>query len=140
MNLVSNPVGAMSTMGQRIRNARRSAGLSQASLAKRSAVTASAVAQWEHPFGTHPALNRLPLIANATGVSVEWLVSGTALKTNRSLECIVAEPPAIVFDVYAETMEEETLLKNFRLMPPKTRALLSGLAYEFAASRRRLKR
>ena len=71
VKIPSSAKPAEATMAQRIRLARRRAGLSQAELAKRSAVTASAVAQWEHPRGTRPSLDRLQAIAKAMSVQMD---------------------------------------------------------------------
>lgn len=125
----------MRTLGQRIRIARRNKGLSQAELAKRASVTASAVAQWEHPSGTRPDLKRLQLIAKATGVTVEWLVTGEASK--RITPAAGIEPQAVAFDLYAASEEEETLLVEFRQLPLKLRESLLDLMKELATHRGR---
>jgi transcriptional regulator with XRE-family HTH domain len=114
--------------------ARRHAGLSQAALAKRSAVTASAVAQWERPAGTRPSLDRLQMVATVTGAPLNWLVSGVNAPLQ---EASRFETPAVVFDVYAETMQEEILLQRFRLLSPNAREHFVALAHEFSAQRRR---
>jgi len=124
------------TLGERIRVARLRAGLSQAALARKSNVTASAVAQWEHPLGTRPDVDRLQSIATATNVPLTWLVSGPAL-ASATAQVFELETPAIAIDVYAETLVEETLLKDFRQMSPQAREHFAALAHEFSGSRGR---
>ncbi|MGY6517520.1 MAG: helix-turn-helix domain-containing protein [Lysobacteraceae bacterium] len=69
-----------SNRAQRIREARRSAGMSQEELARACGVTTSAVAQWESRSArirTVPSTAHLLCISQATGRSVDWL-SGLA--------------------------------------------------------------
>ena len=63
-------------LSQRIKQARRQAGLTQKRLADHCGVSKSAVAQWEAEGRnvTKPELHRLQLIAQATGVTVDWLL------------------------------------------------------------------
>lgn len=126
-----------STLGQRIRMARRSAGLSQATLAARSSVTASAVAQWEHPSGTRPTLDRLKIVARALGVPLDWLVEGGRRNAVTPPVGRDPEPPALVLDVYAQTLQEEQLLAAYRRMNHRAREHLLALAQEFSPPRRR---
>lgn len=65
-----------SNRAQRIREARRSAGMSQEELARACGVTTSAVAQWESRSArirTVPSTAHLLCISQATGRSVDWL-------------------------------------------------------------------
>lgn len=63
------------TIGQRIRLARLSAGLSKEGLAAAADVVYRAVTYWE--ADTHdPSLSKLLRIAAATGAPVEWLATG----------------------------------------------------------------
>lgn len=66
----------MRASDNRIRQARRSAALSQRDLASRVGVHRSAVAQWEAVSGCHPTVENSARIALATQVSFEWLVTG----------------------------------------------------------------
>jgi len=126
------------TMAQRIRLARRRAGLSQADLGKRTAVTASAVAQWEHPAGTRPALRHLQAIAAVTGVKLEWLIEGGHLRRAGAEDSgVAASSPAVVLDTFAQSIEEENLLRLFRSMPADVRAHFVALADAFSKRRRR---
>jgi transcriptional regulator with XRE-family HTH domain len=72
----------MESIGERIRTARKTAGLNQALLAARIGVTQPAVASWES--GQHdPRRLMLARIADALGVSVGWLASGARSETER---------------------------------------------------------
>lgn len=63
------------SIGDRIKNARKKAGLSQTDLAERVGVTQPAVANWES--GVHdPRRLMLAKIAETLKVSAEWLASG----------------------------------------------------------------
>ena len=64
------------TAQQRIRLARRHAGLSQAQLAEAVGVQRSAVSHWEAPQGKNPSVTHLREVALATGVQFEWLATG----------------------------------------------------------------
>lgn len=127
------------TLNERIRMARHFAGMSQAALAECSSVTPSAVAQWEHPSGTRPALKRLRMVAKALNVPIDWLLSGGKLKQS-AIEHGDTEPPAVVLDVYAQTAQEEELLSAFRRMGYRAREHLLALAREFPAGGRGDKR
>jgi transcriptional regulator with XRE-family HTH domain len=135
MNSPSN-AKHQSTLSERIRVARRCAGLSQAALAKKCHVTASAVAQWEHPSGTRPDLDRLQGISTVTNVSLVWLVSGVGAP-DEAAQVVEIEAPAVAVDVYAETQLEETLLRCFRLMSPHAQEHLVALAVELSSMRRK---
>jgi SOS-response transcriptional repressor LexA len=66
----------METLGKRVREARISAAMTQAELAKKIGVTKSSISQWE--TGTTKAMDGSKLIAlsKATNVSPEWLSEG----------------------------------------------------------------
>lgn len=66
-------------LGNRIRGARRIAGITQAELASMLRVSRSAVANWEGASGIWPASARLLSIATVTGVSYEWLATGRGM-------------------------------------------------------------
>lgn len=117
--------------------ARHWAGLSQTKLARSTEVTASAVAQWEHPEGTRPSLQRLEVIAQATRVPIDWLIAGGAWTPRSASAEAEKEPPAVVFDVYAETLQEEALLRDFRLLPARARDHLAALVHESTSHRRK---
>lgn len=73
---------ALSSIGDRIRHARKSAGLNQAALAARVGVTQPAVANWES--GVHdPRRMMLAKLADALSVSLEWLAEGQRSASER---------------------------------------------------------
>jgi transcriptional regulator with XRE-family HTH domain len=134
---MKTPSGAkpsMSRLSDRIRSARRSARISQTALAEYVGVTPSAVAQWEHPDGTHPGVDRLQGIAAATGVGFEWLATG---RGNQRRTRSGGEPAAaLTLDSYAQDYMEEVLLERFRALPLRTRELLSSFLAEIKPGRR----
>src|SRR5262252_1007889 len=116
-------------MRDRIRRARRNAKLSQTALAERVGVTSSAVAQWEHPDGTCPALGRLQSIATATSVNFEWLATGRG-QQHRTAKIDGNETPALKLELFALDDAEETLLRRFRMLSPQGLQMLVGLLSE----------
>jgi len=117
MNFSSSTVSSYSVR-DRIRRARRAAQLSQTSLARRVGVTPSAVAQWEHPQGTTPGLERLRLIASATDADFHWLVTGVGA------ERATSEGSAVILTTFAQDDEEEDVLEYFRALPARVKKLI----------------
>lgn len=74
----------MANMGERIRKARRAAGLTQDELAERVGVRAGTILRWENGH-QEPRGRRLQAIADATGKSVAWLQTGHDGNTVRAL-------------------------------------------------------
>lgn len=73
---------APETIGDRIRQARKAAGLNQAALAERVGVTQPAVANWES--GVHdPRRVVLVKLADALATPVEWLAEGARSTVER---------------------------------------------------------
>jgi transcriptional regulator with XRE-family HTH domain len=71
-----------STIGERIRAARKRAGLNQAALAERLGVTQPAIANWES--GVHdPRRVVLAKLAEALGAPLEWLAEGARSPAER---------------------------------------------------------
>lgn len=106
----------------RVRYARRLAGLSQAALAKEIGVGPSAVAQWELPSGTSPTIEHLAHLAVRSGVAFEWLATGRGAS--------IAVPAAAAEAVAAPARDsaEDRLLATFRRLPRRRRdALLRWL-------------
>ncbi len=65
----------MSTIGQRLLDSRKAAGLTQEALAGKCGVSRAAVAQWEGNV-TRPSLDHLQKAAETLGVSLSWVTSG----------------------------------------------------------------
>ncbi|HET9034087.1 MAG TPA: helix-turn-helix transcriptional regulator [Dokdonella sp.] len=123
-----------STLADRIRSARRKASISQSELARRIGVSASAVAQWEHPSGTQPTLQSLVRIFEITGVSIDWLVTGKA-SSSGNVSLGNDDVPAVSLEFFAHCLQEENLLRVFREIPTKCRSLLLDVAEELSLPR-----
>jgi transcriptional regulator with XRE-family HTH domain len=134
MKISSAAVDERNRLADRIRRARRGARLSQTALAARVGVTSSAVAQWEHPNGTCPALARLQSIATATAVNFEWRATGRD-QQHRATRHHGHETPAIKLDLFALDDNEETLLRRFRALSPRGRQMLVGFLQELKAGK-----
>ncbi|HSE12301.1 MAG TPA: helix-turn-helix transcriptional regulator [Rudaea sp.] len=135
MKVSSPAVDERLELASRIRSARRAAKLSQTALAEQVGVTPSAAAQWEHPHGTSPGLQRLQAIASATGVTFQWLAVGSGERRRRQVQ-IEDSVPALRLDVFAQDSTEETLLQRFRALSPRGRQLLSAFLEELRLGRR----
>lgn len=136
MKISSTAAGRRGRIGDRIRRARRAAKLSQTALAERVGVTASAVAQWEHPDGTSPALGRVQAIATATAVNFEWLATGRGAPSHLHGSG-GGEAPALKLELFALDDAEEMLLRRFRALTPRARESLVELLGELTPGRRR---
>jgi len=101
----------------RMRHARRLAGLTQAELASRLGVGPSAVAQWELPNGTAPTVSHLAEVAVLCNVSFEWLATGRGAPTGASdTEVAAIDASQIALDPL-----EDRLLLAFRRTPARKR-------------------
>jgi transcriptional regulator with XRE-family HTH domain len=135
MKISSIAVDDRIQLADRIRSARRGSKLTQSALAERLGVTPSAAAQWEHPYGTSPGVQRLQAIAAATEVTFDWLATGRGNQRRRRSgkdDSI----PALKLDFYAQDRTEELLLERFRMLSPRGRQLLSSLLEEIDLRRR----
>jgi transcriptional regulator with XRE-family HTH domain len=109
------------TLSDRIRSARRLSALSRKQVASALNVSESAVAQWEHPDGTHPTLDKLARFASVAMVSFEWLATGAG-EPARQLD----KAPCTL-EVFAQDADEEFLLLAWRRSPPKLRRAMRAL-------------
>lgn len=120
-------------LSERIRRARKQAGLSQLALAELLGVQRSAVSNWESARQVHPSIGHLIEIANATLVSFEWLA------TNRGQMRVDHDPlldtPSIDADMVEEPDERELLL-HFRGMSRRSQELVLVLCRELRTARR----
>ncbi|QWP75412.1 helix-turn-helix transcriptional regulator [Lysobacter sp. K5869] len=97
----------------RIRMARRSAGLSQTELGLTVGVGRSAVAQWESRNGSFPSSENLGKIAVTCAVSHEWLATGRGrMAVDAADGAAPAAPPSDSFA--AKNSLESRLLNLFR--------------------------
>ena len=74
------------TLGERVRDRRKAAGLNQAELAALVGVSQAAVSDWEKGKAT-PSIGGAGALAKALGVELSWLVYGDE-------EPVAAEPAA----------------------------------------------
>ena len=120
-------------MQERIRRARRKAGLSQAALADLVQVRRSAVSNWESAKDVLPSMQNLVAIAQACRVSIEWLGTGRGGMTSDP-EALADIPTADAELVDAH--EERELLAAFRNLPRRSQQLVMELTEALQASRR----
>ena len=121
-------------MQERIRRARRRAGLSQAGLAELVNVRRSAVSNWESANEVLPSMQNLLSIAKACRVSLEWLGTGRG-GISPDPEALADVPTANAELVDAE--EERTLLAGFRNLPRRSQLLVLDLVETLQSTRRR---
>jgi len=103
----------MKSSGNRIRQARRSAKLSQKELALLVGVHRSAVSQWEQPAGSMPTLENLARIAVTTSVQFEWLATGRGRMKYVS-DLTNDETPALLLEYCAQGEVEVRALAALR--------------------------
>lgn len=118
---------------ERVRLARRHAGLSQSALAKAVGVQRSAVSHWEAVDGKSPSMANLRRVATVTGVQFEWLATGRGrmnLSADDSLEAVAAADGTLVDDSF-----ELRLIAAFRQLPSRSRAPLVELMEQMAELR-----
>jgi len=109
----------MSTLTDRIRAARKKAGLTQSDVAKALRISASAVNQWEQGFTKSIKLNHFFALARLLGQDPQWLATGKADVRARATALIPQTP-----DTPAPTSEERALLHYIRQMPDTLRKLV----------------
>ena len=121
-------------MQERIRRARRKAGLSQAALADLVKVRRSAVSNWESAKDVLPSMQNLVAIAQACRVSIEWLGTGRGGMTSDP-EALADIPTADAELVDAH--EERELLAAFRNLPRRGQQLMIDMVEVMQSGRRR---
>ncbi len=82
----------MSTIGDRIRIARKQAGLNQPSLASRIGVTKSAVSQWEGDQTKNIEGKNLLALARELSVDPDWLLTGKGEMKGRGADNVSLSP------------------------------------------------
>ena len=121
-------------MQERIRRARRRAGLSQTGLAAAVDVRRSAVSNWESADGVLPSMQNLLAIAKACRVSLDW--RGTGRGGSSPDPDALAEGPAADAEL-VDVEEERMLLAGFRELPRRSQQLVLDLVDTLQSSRRR---
>lgn len=121
------------TQQERIRLARRAAGMSQNQLAQAVGVQRSAVSHWEAPLGKNPSVSHLREIALVAGTQFEWLATGRGempLSKDMQLDSIATADALLVEDPL-----EFRLVEAFRAAPLRSRLSLLEVMEELAAQR-----
>lgn len=121
------------TPQERIRLARRTAGLSQNQLALSVGVQRSAVSHWEAPHGKNPSVSHLRQVALVTGLQFEWLATGRgdmSLSKDAQLDSIATAEALLVEDPL-----EFRLLHAFRDAPLRARLSLLEVMESLASQR-----
>lgn len=121
------------TPQERIRFARRTAGLSQAQLAGAVGVQRSAVSHWEAPHGKNPSVSHLRELALVTGLQFEWMATGRgdmSLSRDAQLDSIATAEALLVEDPL-----EFRLLHAFRDAPLRARLSLLEVMEALASQR-----
>ncbi|WP_082576554.1 MULTISPECIES: helix-turn-helix transcriptional regulator [unclassified Lysobacter] len=121
------------TPQQRIRLARRHAGMSQAALGSAVGVQRSAVGHWESAQGKFPSVAHLREVALITGVQFEWLATGRGkmnLSADTEMDSVAAADALLVEDPL-----ELRLIVAFRDTPTKSKAPLVEIAEQLAELR-----
>ena len=112
-------------LAERIRRARRIAGISQQALASAVGVTRSAVGNWEVPNGARPAAARLEQLAHTLHVNFEWLATG---RGEMRLADGIDDTPAVSGLLVVDCPHERRLLMAYRHAPARVKVLLQDLA------------
>lgn len=121
------------TQQERIRLARRAAGMSQNQLAQAVGVQRSAVSHWEAPLGKNPSVSHLREMALVTGIQFEWLATGRGempLSKDMRLDSIATAEALLIEDPL-----EFRLVEAFRAAPLRTRLSLLEVMEELATQR-----
>ncbi len=123
----------MSKLYERIREARRLAGLTQEMLAAELGISRSAVAQWEMAEGTAPSVENLIALARRSGLHFEYLATGRGEACQGPPQLIVEEEASY----YPLSEQQRQLLAGFEQLRPRQRTGLLELIHAPAARRRR---
>ena len=110
------------TTGQRIKEARKKAGLTQKGLGQKLGITYQTVAQWENDL-RNPKAETLNKIAEALSCDFYWLMTGI----NRTLEEEAAE---IVMQIY--NTDDPYVYKSAHTAAHMARTLYKDLGYSFS--------
>ncbi|WP_255453194.1 helix-turn-helix transcriptional regulator [Thermomonas sp. HDW16] len=123
-------------MQERIRRARRKAGLSQAALAELVKVQRSAVSNWESATQVLPTMQNLVAIARTCRVSIEWLGTGRGgMALDPEAQADIPAADAELVDAH----EERELLAAYRNLPRRSQHLVMELTQALQAGRRKTK-
>ena len=106
----------MNKLPDRIRTARKEAGLSQADIARTLHISPSAVNQWEQGFCKSIKLEHFFALASLLRQDPQWLATGTVLPYLRRTQTRLPK-----LDDTPLTRDEKALLHQIRQMPSSLR-------------------
>lgn len=113
----------MNTLTNRIRDARKQAGLSQTDIAKALRISPAAVNHWEQGFSKNIRLEHFFALASLLKQDPQWLATGKVLPRARKTTAMPPKPGDSPL-----TREERALLHHVRQMPNSLRKLLLRFA------------
>lgn len=128
------------TTGQRIKLARKSAGLTQKELGQKLGITYQTVAQWENNL-RNPKHETLMRIAEALDITIDYLwgftdSSDTRIATQGDIDKFDGEP---VYTANNLSQSEMEMVEKFKRLPPDERMRISAIIdYEFKKTLERL--
>jgi len=124
---------AVSTLYERIREARSLTGLTQEALAAELGISRSAVAQWEMADGTAPSVEHLIALAQRSGLNFEYLSTGRGERHFGPPTLIAETEPSY----HPLTEHQRLLLAAFEQLSARQRSGLLELIGAHSPSRRR---
>lgn len=119
-------------VSERIRRARRHAGLSQTQLSTAIAVQRSAVSNWESANEIYPTMANLIAVARICNVSLEWLGTGHGcmrLDYQENAASLLADAEIV------DDAAERELLASFRALPRRAKQPILQLIRALGSSR-----
>lgn len=111
-------------VSDRIRKARRKAGLTQSQAARLLDVHRGTFGHWERGKGHLPTSTNLLRLAQGLGVNYEWLATGHGRMQDGPTDNGI---PAVRLDCFAQSEQEESLLHGFRKLTAARRRTLVDL-------------
>lgn len=120
----------------RIRLARRHAGVSQTEFAIKVGVQRSAVAQWESANGANPTMENMIKIAILGCVQVEWLASGRGNMAMPKQLLADDQITALQLAEFAISDDEQRMLRAMRALDRRAVQAVVALAECLGSGRR----
>jgi len=115
-------------LGDRIRAVRKELGLTQEALAQETGVSRRQVVYWEKGE-EKPSADRLPVIATALGVTLEWLLTGQGLQSSEAKSLLDVRVSDIKKSI-GQGATSETLNRiwtKLRTLPENDQLYLEGM-------------
>ncbi|MFK7795269.1 MAG: helix-turn-helix domain-containing protein [Gammaproteobacteria bacterium] len=116
----------MSTIAQRILQARKACGLSQELLAERMKVSRGACGHWERGKAL-PSTDHLTQLANILNVRLEWLATGEG-DINASHQ--ISESPGNEYSISTQDEETKEVAELYFRLPKRKRQIILDLLRE----------